>query len=66
MIDLKAKSLHSLPVHTTTATFLMLLLARHSPLPLSFQETESTFPVTTAFTEAMFCNCLCYPIIQIH
>lgn len=47
MVDLKTKSLHSLPACTTIASSFMVLLARHRPLPLSFQELESTFPDTT-------------------
>lgn len=48
-IDLKAKLFRSLPVHTPVVTSFMLLLARHSPLPLPFQEVESTFPEATVF-----------------
>lgn len=61
MTDLKAKSHHSLPVHTTTAPFFMLLLARHSHLPLSFQELESTFPDTTVFHRSNVLQLLMLP-----
>lgn len=61
MIELKAKSLHSLPAHTTMATCFMLLLARHSPLPLSFQELESTFPDTTVFHRSNVLQLLMLP-----